>query len=170
MCPKSTCTSRKNIIFHWSVYGMSTPNVWNGAKACEYTIVLFSRFEVKHWGHIAVLKDILNTTLGPLLIPDPHATKVPSNTLEKHSIGSHVVDGVRNLVTSSNMAKLVGSPTFNSTFAYQKGAKNTSFVDLLLNKGVVDNHSLHRVFHSFLKVVLSGKNFHRHQSCHCWQY
>jgi hypothetical protein len=26
-------------------------------------------------------------------------------------------------------------------------------VDLLLNKGVVDNHSLHKVSHSFLKVV-----------------
>ncbi len=28
-------------------------------------------------------------------------------------------------------------------------------MDLLLNKGVVDNHSLHKVFHSFLKVVPS---------------
>jgi hypothetical protein len=26
-------------------------------------------------------------------------------------------------------------------------------VDLLLNKGVVDNHSLHKIFHSFPKVV-----------------
>jgi hypothetical protein len=65
---------------------------------------------------ITVLKDTLNTTLGPLLIPNPHATEVPSNTLERHLIGSHVVDGVHNLVTSSNMAKLVGSPTFDSTF------------------------------------------------------
>jgi hypothetical protein len=65
---------------------------------------------------IAILKDTLNTTLGPLLIPNPHATGVPSNTLERHLIGSHVVDGVRNLITSSNMAKLVGSPTFDSTF------------------------------------------------------
>ncbi len=53
---------------------------------------------------IVVLKDTLNTTSGPLPIPDPHATRVPSNTLERHSIGSRVVDGVRNLVTSSNMA------------------------------------------------------------------
>jgi hypothetical protein len=37
---------------------------------------------------IVVLKDTLNITLGPLPIFDPHATGVPSNTLEKHSIGS----------------------------------------------------------------------------------
>jgi hypothetical protein len=30
---------------------------------------------------IVVLKDTLNTTSGPLPIPDPHATRVPSNTL-----------------------------------------------------------------------------------------
>jgi hypothetical protein len=72
-------------------------------------------------------------------------------------IGSFVTDGVRDPVTSFNMAKLVGSPTFDSTFTYQKGAKNTSFVDLLLNKGVVDNHSLHKVSHSFSKVVPSEK-------------
>jgi hypothetical protein len=106
---------------------------------------------------IAILKDTLNITSSPLPIPDPHATRVPSNTLERHSIGSPVEDDVRNLVTSSNMAKLVGSPTFNSTFTYQKGSKNTSLVDLLLNKGVVDNHSLHKVFHSFSKVVASER-------------
>ncbi len=83
---------------------------------------------------IAVLKDTLNTTLGPLPILNPHAKGVPSNTLKKHSIGSRVTTSVRNLVTSFSMAKLVGSPTSNSTFTYQKGAKNTSFVDLLLNK------------------------------------
>jgi hypothetical protein len=43
------------------------------------------------------------------------------------------------------MAKLVGSSTFDSTFTYQKGAKNTSLVDLLLNKGVVDSHSFHKI-------------------------
>ncbi len=106
---------------------------------------------------IAVLKDTLNTTSGPLPISDPHAIRLPSNTLERHLIGSPVVDGVHDLVTSSNMAKLVGSPTFDSTFTYQKGIKNTSFVDLLLNKGVVDNHSLHKVSHSFLKVVPSER-------------
>ncbi len=74
---------------------------------------------------IAILKDNLNTTSGPLTILDPHAIGVPSNTLERHSIGSRVVDGVRNLVINSNMAKLVGSPTSDSTFTYQKGAKNT---------------------------------------------
>jgi len=55
------------------------------------------------------------------------------------------------------MVKLVGSPTSDSTFTYQKGAKNTSLVDFLLNKGVMDSHSLHKVFHSFSKVVLSDK-------------
>jgi hypothetical protein len=106
---------------------------------------------------ITVLKDTLNILSRPLPIPNPHATWVPSNTLERHSIGSHVIDGVRNLVTSSSMAKLVGSPTSDSTFIYQKGAKNTSLVDLLLNKGVVDSHSLHKVFHSFPKVLPSEK-------------
>jgi hypothetical protein len=51
------------------------------------------------------------------------------------------------------MAKIVGSPISDSTFTYQKGAKNTSFVDLLFNKGIVDSHSLHKVSHSFPKVV-----------------
>jgi hypothetical protein len=77
--------------------------------------------------------------------------------LERHSIGSRVTDGVRNLVTSFNMATLVGSLTFDSTFTYQKGAKNTSLVDLLLSKGVVNSHSLHKVFHSFMKVVPSER-------------
>jgi hypothetical protein len=31
-------------------------------------------------------------------------------------------------------------------------------VDLLLNKGVVDSHSLRKIFHSFPKVVLSEKS------------
>jgi hypothetical protein len=102
---------------------------------------------------IAVLKDTLNTTSGSLTIPNPHATGVPSNTLERHSISSLVIDGVRNLITNSNMAKLVGSPISDSTFTYQKGTKNTSLVDLLLSKGVMDSHSLHKVSHSFPKVV-----------------
>jgi hypothetical protein len=106
---------------------------------------------------IAVLEDTLNTTSGPLLILDAHATEVPSNILERHSVGSCVVDGVRNLVTSSSMAKLVGFLTSDSTFTYQKGVENTSLVDLLLSKGVVDSHSLHKVSHSFSKVVLSEK-------------
>jgi hypothetical protein len=106
---------------------------------------------------IAVLKDTLNTTSGRLPILDPHAIGVPSNTLERHSISSRVGDGIRNLVTSFNMAKLMGSPTFDSTFTYQKGAKNTSLVDVLVSKGVVDSHSFHKVFHSFLKVVPSER-------------
>jgi len=67
---------------------------------------------------IAVLNDTLKTTSSPLPIPDPHATRVPSNTLERHSINSRVIDGVHDLVTSSSMVKLVGFPTFNSTFTY----------------------------------------------------
>jgi hypothetical protein len=106
---------------------------------------------------IAVLKDTLNIILGPLPIPDPHAIGLPSNTLEKHLIGSLVVDGVHDLVTSSSMAKLLGSPTSNFTFTYQKGAENTSLVDLLLSKGVVDSHSLHKISHSFPKVVPSER-------------
>jgi len=106
---------------------------------------------------IAVLKDTLNTTLGPLPILDPHATRVPSNTLERHLIGSRVVDGIHNLVTSSSMAKLMGFPTFDSTFTYHKRTKNTSFVDLLFNKDIMDIHSFHKVFHSFLKVVPSER-------------
>jgi len=106
---------------------------------------------------IAVLKDTLNTTLSPLPILDPHAIEVPSNTLERHLINSRVVNGIRNLVISSNMAKIMGFPTSDSTFTYQKGVKNTSLMDLLLSKGVVNNHSLHKVSHSFPKVVLNER-------------
>ncbi len=106
---------------------------------------------------IAILKDTLNITSSPLPILDPHVTWVPSRTLERQSIGSRVKDGTRNLVISFNMVKLMGSPSFDSIFTYQKGAKNTSFMDLLLNKGVVDNHYLHKVSHSFLKLVLSER-------------
>ncbi|CAK9198223.1 unnamed protein product [Sphagnum troendelagicum] len=106
---------------------------------------------------IAILEDTLNIASSPLPIPDPHATEVPSNTLERHSIGSRVADGVRNLVTSSSMVKLVGFPTSDSTSTYQKGFQNTSLVDLLLSKGVVDSHFLHKVSHSFPKVVPSER-------------
>jgi len=67
---------------------------------------------------IAILKDTLNTTSGLLPILDPHVIEVPSNTLERHSIGSHVADGVCNLVISFSMVKLVGFSTSNSTFTY----------------------------------------------------
>jgi len=67
---------------------------------------------------IAILEDTLNTTLNSLPIVNPHVTRVPTNTLERHSIGSRVADGVCNLVTNSDMAKLVGSPTSNFTFTY----------------------------------------------------
>ncbi len=106
---------------------------------------------------IAILKDILKITSGPLPIRDPHATGVPSNTLEKHSIGSRVANGIRNLVINFSMVKVMGFLTFDSTFTYQKGAKNTSLVDLLLGKSFVDSHSFHKVFHSFFKVVPSER-------------
>jgi hypothetical protein len=126
-------------------------------KLMNAPLFSFQDLKLNTKDRIAVLDDTLNTTSSPLLIPNPHATKVPSNTLERHSIGSRVVNGVRNLVTSSSMAKLVGFPTSNSTFTYQKGVENTSLVDLLLSRGVVDNHFLHKIFHSFPKVVLSEK-------------
>jgi hypothetical protein len=75
-------------------------------------------------------KDTLNTTSNHVLIPNPHVTGVPSNTLERHSI-AHVANGVHHLVTNFSMAKLVGFPTSDFTFTYQKGVKNTSLVDLL---------------------------------------
>jgi len=78
----------------------------------------FQDFKLNTKDIIVIPKDTLNTTLGPLPIPDPHATKVPSNTLERHLISSHVVDGVHNLIISSSMVELVGSPTFDSTFTY----------------------------------------------------
>jgi hypothetical protein len=106
---------------------------------------------------IAILKDTLNTTSGFLPILNPHVVGVLSNTLDRHSIGSPVTNGIRNLVINSSLAKLVDSPTCDSTFTYQKGAKNTSLVDLLLIKGVVDSHSLHKVSHSFPKVVPSER-------------
>jgi hypothetical protein len=55
------------------------------------------------------------------------------------------------------MAKLVGFPSSDSTFTYEKGVQNTSLVDLLFNKGVVGSNSLHKVSHSFPKVVLSER-------------
>ncbi len=106
---------------------------------------------------IAVLKDTMNTTSSPLPILNSRATRVPSNTLERHSISSRVLNGIHNMVTSFNMAKLMGFLTSNSTFTYRKGVKNTSLVDFLLDKGIVDSHFLHKVSYSFLKVVPSEK-------------
>jgi hypothetical protein len=106
---------------------------------------------------IVILKDILNARLSPLPIPDPHAIGLPSNTLERHLISSPIVHGVRDVVTSFNMAKLVGYPTSDSTSTNQKEVENTSLVDLLLGKGVVDSHSLHKIPHSFPKVVPSER-------------
>jgi hypothetical protein len=105
----------------------------------------FQDLKLSTMDKISVLKDNLNITSSPLPIFDPHANGVPSNTLERHSINSRVANGVHNLVTSFSMVKLVGFPTSNSTSTYQKGAKNTSLVDLLHSKGVMDSHFLHKI-------------------------
>jgi hypothetical protein len=120
-------------------------------------LISFQHLKLSTKDIIVVLKDTFNITSNPLPILNPHATGVPSNTLEKHSIGSCVVDGIHNLVIGSQMAKLMGFPIFDSTFTYQKGIKNTSLVDLLLIKGVVDNHYFHKVFHSFPKAMPSER-------------
>jgi hypothetical protein len=89
-----------------------------GRKLVHTPLFSFQDLKLSTKDIIAVPKDSLNTTPGPLSIHDPHATRVPSNALERHSIGSHVTNGVHNLVTSFNMVKLVGSLTSNSTFTY----------------------------------------------------
>jgi len=126
-------------------------------KVVSTSLFSFQDLKLNTRDIIVVLKDTLNTTSSLLPIPNPHATGVPSKTLERHSIGSRVANGVHNLITSSSMVKLMGSLTFDSTFTYQKGVKNSSLVDLLLSKGIVDNHSLHKISHSFSKVVPSER-------------
>jgi hypothetical protein len=42
---------KKHTIFHWSASGVPTSNAWSGVKACEYIVILFSKFEAKHQGH-----------------------------------------------------------------------------------------------------------------------
>jgi hypothetical protein len=129
----------------------------NAQKLVSTPLFCFQNLKLSTRDIIIILKDTLNTTSGSLPTPNPHAIRVSSNTLEKHSINSCVADGIHNPITSFSMAKLVGSPTFDSTFTYQKGVKNTSLVDLLFSKGIVDNHSLHKIFHSFSKVVPSER-------------
>jgi hypothetical protein len=87
-------------------------------KFVSTSLFCFQNLKLSTSDIIAVLKDTLNSTSNPLLIPDPHAIGVPSNTLKRHSIGSCVADGIHNLVTSPNMVKQVSSPTFDSTFTY----------------------------------------------------
>jgi hypothetical protein len=150
--------SVKFVIGHThKVYGKGNVVVAYQGELVNTPLFCFQDLKLCTKDIIAILKDTLNTTLSPLPIPDPHVIGVPCNTLERHSIGSCVGDDIRSLVISFNTVKLVGFPISDSTFTYQKGAKNTSFVDLLFNKGVVDNHFFHKVFHSFSKVVLSEK-------------
>jgi hypothetical protein len=91
-------------------------------KLVSTMLFSFQDLKLSNGDIIVVLNDTLNTTSCLLPILDPHG--VPS-------IGSPVADGVHNLVTSSSMVKLVGSPTSDSTLTYKKGTKNTSFMDLL---------------------------------------
>ncbi len=69
-------------------------------KLMSTTLFNFQDLKLSTRDIIIVLKDTLNTTSGPLPIPNPHATGVASNTLERHSIGSCVANGVCNLVTN----------------------------------------------------------------------
>ncbi len=87
-------------------------------KLVSTSLFSFQDLQLNTRDIIILLKNTLNTTSGPLPISDPHATGLPSNTLERHLIGPPVANGIRDLVTSSSMAKLVGSPIFNSTFTY----------------------------------------------------
>jgi hypothetical protein len=87
-------------------------------KLLSTSLFTFEDLKLNTKDIITILKDTLNTSSNLLPILDPRAIGVPSNTLERHSINSHVVDGVRNLVISSNMAKLMGSPTSDFTFRY----------------------------------------------------
>jgi hypothetical protein len=52
-------------------------------KVVSTSLFSFQDLKLSTRDIIVVLKDILNTTLGPLPIPDPHVTGVPSNTLER---------------------------------------------------------------------------------------
>jgi hypothetical protein len=87
-------------------------------KLVSTPLFSFQDLKLNNKDIITILKDTLNITSSPLPILDPHATRVPSSNLERHSINSHVVDGVRNLVIGFNMANLVGSHTSYSTFTY----------------------------------------------------
>jgi hypothetical protein len=103
---------------------------------------------------IVVLKDTLNTTSSPLPIPDSHVTGVLSNSLERHSIGSHVVDGIRNLVTNFNMAKLVGSLNLHS---HIRRELRTSHLWICYSAKALWIAILSTKSHSFPKVVPSEK-------------
>jgi hypothetical protein len=87
-------------------------------KLVSTPLFCFQNLKLNTRDIIAILEDTLNITSGPLPILDPHAIGVPSHTLERHSIDSRVVDGVRDLVTNFSMAQLVHSPTSDSTFTY----------------------------------------------------
>jgi hypothetical protein len=126
-------------------------------KLLSTSLFCFQDLKLSTKDIIAILKDTLNTTLGLLPIPDPHATSVPSNTLKRHSIGSHVVDGVRNLVISFNMARLVGFPTLDSTFTYRRELRTPHLWICYLAKALWISIFSTKSFTSFPKVVLSER-------------
>jgi hypothetical protein len=85
-------------------------------KLVNTPLFCFQDFKLSNKDIIVILKDTLNTTSGPLPIPNPHVKVVSSNALKRHLIGSRVIDGIHNLVISSSMHKLVNSPTSDSSF------------------------------------------------------
>jgi hypothetical protein len=64
-------------------------------KLISTPLFIFQDLKLSTRDIIAILKDTMNTTSSPSPIPDPRATRVPSNTLETHSINSHVADGIQ---------------------------------------------------------------------------
>ena len=124
-----------------------------------FTTPLFSFHDLKlsKKDVVAMLGSDLEDISGPILAPIFHGTEVPSQVLDGQSSTSHFADSVRKLVTSSCMANLADSPTSELTSTYQRGGNSDSIVDLLFSKGVVDSHSLHKVSHSFPKVIPSER-------------
>jgi hypothetical protein len=74
-------------------------------KLVNTSLFSFQDLKLSSRDIVVVLKDTFNTTLGPLPIHDSHVIRVPSNTLEKHSIGSHVANGVYNLIATLLLEK-----------------------------------------------------------------
>ena len=106
---------------------------------------------------VAMLGSDLEDISGPILAPVFYNTEVPSQVLDGQSSTSRFADSVRNLATSSSTANLADSFTSEIISTHQRGGNGDSIVDLLFSKGVVDSHSLHKVSHSFPKVVPSER-------------
>ncbi len=123
-------------------------------KLMSTPLISFQDLKLSTRDIIAILKDTLNTTSGPLPITDPHTIGAPSNT-QRDTRLVHLLQMA--FIIYSLVLAWLNQWALLPLIPYQKGVKNTSLVDLLLIKGVVDNHSLHKVSHSFPKVVLSER-------------